>query len=176
MAITAYGMFWSREEIVWNPGKGSGRLNGSPFELLGRHGKQVGKLRLLDARFMHGLYVLHSNYGAYYVGLANGDHGLGNRLHAHTQDRHARSWNAFSWFAFDRVLKSVEESGYQAFKPVPQFKVTDPAVLIRDLEAMLMLALGTLERGNKNQSKFNSADRWEQVALHERARYRNRLS
>lgn len=34
---------------------------------------------------------------------------------------------------------------------------------------MLMLALGTLERGNLNAMKFRSAQEWKQVPLHERA-------
>lgn len=175
-AISAYGMFWARDQVRFYPGKGAGHIDRNPFELLGRHGKQAGTLRLLDARFMHGVYILHSNYGAYYVGLANGEWGLGARLRAHTKDQHKKNWNSFSWFAFDPVLPTVAPSGYQAFEPISEFKITDAPGFIRDMEAMLMNVLGTLERGNKYRSKFQNASEWEQVALHERDAYRERLS
>lgn len=175
MLITAYGMFWSKDEVTWAPGQGHTKHNSDrPFELLGRRGKQRGTLEMLDARLMHGVYILHSAYGAYYVGLANGNYGFGSRLKSHTIHK-PKEWTSFSWFAFDQLLQGYDDRGYRDFKVMPEKRLLKPEELIHDVEALLMLSLGTIERGNKHTMKFQQAKRWTQVPLHERGEYLDRI-
>lgn len=175
MLIHAYGLFWRRDEVPWNPGSGgSSEFGVNPFSLLGRHGAVRPKLRVIDVRPMHGVYLLHSHYGTYYVGLAKGTGGLGSRLRDHTRDKHADYWDSFSWFAFDRVLARRLRSGLTRSKHQPLTQQVRPTALISDVEAMLIMALGTTERGNRNQAAFASATRWQQVKLDEWGTYLRR--
>lgn len=177
MLITAFGMFWRRDEVNWSPGRGQGRRSsGTPFELLGRRGKNRGNLQVIDARKMKGVYLLHNDYGTYYVGLAKGAQGLGNRLYGHTRDHHAANWTSFSWFAFDTLLRSVDEHGYLKYNPTPASRLLKPSDLVKDVEAMLMLSLGTLERGNQNTSRFRRATEWQQVQLDARSELLMRIA
>jgi len=172
MLVTAYGLFWRRDEVNWFPGGGLGRKStGQPFELLGRRGATRNTLRLIDARRMSGVYLLHNDYGAYYVGLADGKFGLGSRLKRHTVDSHRDNWSTFSWFSFDSLLKTEDHNGILKYNKRPEMRSVQPSSLIRDVEAMLMLTLGTIERGNINSMKFRKAEKWHQVHLHERSDY-----
>lgn len=77
MLIRAYGLFWRRDEVPWNPGPGgAGAGEVKPFSILGHVGEVRPRLKVIDVRPMHGVYVLHNDYGAYYVGLAKGKDGL----------------------------------------------------------------------------------------------------
>ena len=93
MLIRAYGLFWDREEIDWAPGHGKAR------HLWGRRNSNKPSLRIADAWYQKGLYVLYSNTGPYYVGLVR-KQALGTRLAQHTVDLHKNNWLRFSWFGF----------------------------------------------------------------------------
>jgi len=164
--IRSYGLFWRREEINWSPGHG----NGKDFRLLGRRGKRYPKLEVADFRDQLGIYVLHDDYGAYYVGLAR-DRSIAKRLKDHTKDTHKDNWDRFSWFGFRGVLSTCDANGLMRLGKMPQTLLTDSRSTIGDIEALLMVTLGTTKRGNTLTMKFKGADRWEQIAKDETQTY-----
>ena len=62
MLIGAYGMFWDRDGVDWNPGSGP-----NAWRLLGRLGANRPGLRIADFRPARGVYLLFDNHGAHYV-------------------------------------------------------------------------------------------------------------
>lgn len=131
-------------------------------QLAGRIGERKPKLRVANFWAQTGIYVLHDDYGAYYVGLVR-DQDLGVRLAQHTKDRHADKWDRFSWFGFNRVLTTQDYRGYLRLGKRPQTLLTDNVKTIGDIEALLIMSLGTHRTGNKREMKFQSAHRWEQL-------------
>lgn len=168
MLIHAYGVFWRADEVVWWPG--SGVRHG--FELLGRRGKTAGTLQLADFRTQHGLYVMYNDWGSYYVGLAL-QSTIGRRLRAHCRDVHAGKWDRFSWFGFDRVMASRDARGLQQLKRMPVSQHVDPGRIVRDIEALLIHVMPTV---NKRNETFASAKEWTHVPLSERDLYLSRAS
>lgn len=168
MLIGAYGMFWQRHEVDWQPGSGP-----SAWRLLGRHGQHKPKLRLTDFRKARGVYILFDDFGAYYTGLAKGAGGLGERLKIHTADKHKNQWDRFCWFSFDSVSKQQLADGTQRLvkreKPVP----SKDASVIRELEALLITVLGTRRQ---NKMKFENADCWEQVGWYETEKFCSKVA
>ena len=130
--IHAYGLFWRRDEINWNPGKG----NANEFRLLGRDGSNAGTLRIIDARLQAGLYILYGNYGPYYVGKAQS---LGTRLKRHLSDEHSEKWDRFLWFGFNPVLVTRDNYGIKKLGKVAQSKHVTPQSIIEDVEALLIV-------------------------------------
>ena len=171
--IYAYGLFWNADEVSWSP-RGE---HGQPFRLLGRHGKQRPSLQVCDFRDQRGIYVLHDDYGPYYVGLVRKGN-LGNRLRTHHQrDRHAGKWQRFSWFGFCPVLaKTVYEDGTSALGPVPKELLTDSRSTIGDIEALLIQALGTQKRSNAMQMRFALGEPWEQIPPWDVEKYLGRVA
>lgn len=151
--IRAYGLHWLRGEVEWGAGSAS---------LAGRIGERRPKLRVANFWTQTGIYVLHDDYGPYYVGLVRDQH-LGVRLAQHTKDTHRDSWDRFSWFGFNRVLTTQDSLGYLRLGKRPQTLLTDNMKTIGDVEALLIMSLGTQRTGNKKQMKFQSAERWEQL-------------
>lgn len=160
--IRCYGLFWSADEVLWRPGAG----NRSSFRILGRVGERSPKLRVCDFRQQRGIYVLYDDYGPYYVGLCR-KQGLGARLKQHLSDDHEGRWDRFSWFGFQRVLKSRETDGTQKLGRLPTRLLVDSMSTIGDIEALLIQSLGTQHRGNWNQMRFAAAEQWHQVLEHE---------
>ena len=85
MLIKAYGLFWRADEVNWQPGRGSR----GEFMLLGRRGKNRPNLQLANFRRQSGIYILYSDYGPYYVGLAR-ENSLGRRLKGSLSQRPSR--------------------------------------------------------------------------------------
>ena len=54
---------------------------------------------------------------------------------------------------------------------MPQTLLTDSRSTIGDIEALLMVALGTTKRGNTLTMKFKGAEQWEQIAKDETQAY-----
>lgn len=156
--IRSYGLFWRRDEIKWAPGAG----NAGQFRLLGRRNVNRPALQVADFRQQRGIYVLFDDYGPYYVGLAS-ERDIGLRLRDHTQDAHAGRWDRFSWFGFRSVLQRRDAAGVQQLGALPKHLLTDTTSTIRDIEALLMMALGTTRTGNVQSMKFRSAEEWTQV-------------
>ncbi len=155
MVITSYGTFWQRDEVDWNPG--SGKRNA--FRLLGRRGMNKKTLRLADFRRQRGIYILYGDHGPHYVGLAKKG-SIGSRLKDHLTDGHKNKWNRFSWFGFRPVLKKKDKNGIRVLKDLAEVSVGSPGVMIREMEALLIQAIGLT---NKKQMKFISGRQWIQV-------------
>lgn len=159
--IRSYGMFWRRDEVNWTPGAG----NAGAYRLLGRKNSNQPALQVADFRPQAGIYVLYDDYGPYYTGLAKT--AIGNRLRDHTRDEHRDRWDRFSWFGFRRVKSATDRLGLQLLGDIPGQLVSGTTHTIRDIEALLMMSLGTVERGNAHSMKFTNADRWHQIPRHE---------
>lgn len=168
MLIQSYGLFWNADEIEWLPGRGKK----GEFRLLGRRGANKGSLRMADMRQQLGLYVLHDDWGVYYVGLTL-EQSLGGRVRAHLKDHHQGKWDRFSWFGFKQVLTRCDSDGLCELKPLPKKAIGSPTDAIRDMEALLIQLHNP--RGNKSKMKFQRAERWTQVMWHERDLYMSRL-
>lgn len=165
MLIREYGLFWERDEVKWRPGRGTA------FELLGRRGLNKGTIQVADFQQQSGLYVLYGNYGPHYVGLT--EHGLGYRLRDHIADKHKGSWNRFSWFGFNRVLKSHDERGIKYMASDKGRSVGTTHNVIREMEALLIKALGL--PSNLAATKFPGGCEWRQVKIKERNRLVERV-
>jgi hypothetical protein len=81
--VHAFGMYWRRDAVVWNPTR-----------LLG---EQLTGSKPVDFASQRGVYLLHDRREVIYVGRAI-DQGIGVRLKAHTTDRLNGRWDRFSWF------------------------------------------------------------------------------
>lgn len=169
--IRGYGLFWSAEEVVWNPGSGQT----GTYRLLGRVGHNRGTLAVCDFRPQRGIYVLYDDYGPYYVGLAR-DQDIGTRLRAHLGDHHTGRWDRFSWFGFRRVLTGCLPDGTRKLGKVPDRLLTESRSTIGDIEALLIQSLGTQHRGNRQEMRFASAQPWLQVMHHEVEKFLGRVS
>lgn len=153
--IGAYGLFWSREEVLWAPGKGP-----SAWQLLGKRNKNQGALRVCDFRQARGFYILFNDYGASYVGLARGQLGLGQRLKAHDRDAN-KEWSRFCWFSFDDTEESVYD-GWSSVKVRENVSSASADTTVREFEALLIKVLGIK---HQNQMNFVSGQKWDQVTL-----------
>ena len=169
MQIQNYGLFWRRDEVDWNPGKGK------TFELLGRIGAKRPSIQIADFRYQQGIYILYGSYGPYYVGLANRDNrGLGKRLEEHTKDYHCDNWDRFSWFGFKRVLSKKNNDGFLTLQEsLPEVQMSNPDITIKNVEALLIRAMGCV--GNTLEMHFKPEQKWEQIALDEREYYVDKL-
>lgn len=154
MLVRAYGLFWSRDEVDWQPGAGG------HFRLLGRVGSKAAKLRVVDFRDQRGLYVLYSKHGPYYVGIVTRGL-LGRRLRQHTLDEHGSRWDRFSWFGFRQVLRSKNLDGTCRLRELAESAFGSPIGVISSLESVLIQVLGT--PGNTKHGRFPDAEQWEQV-------------
>ena len=151
MLIQSFGLFWEREDVLWRPGQGK------PRHMLGRRNRNRGTLWVANLWQQKGLYVLYSNTGPYYVGIAPTM--LGRRLAQHTWDSHARNWMRFSWFGFHPLTNDPWRLSLPITSKKPRAGVS-PNALIKDMEALLIKSMGTYNLNNMN---FSDAKEWEQV-------------
>ena len=152
MIIGAYGRFWERDQVDWGS---------RSWQLLGRQGLNQGTLQIADFRRARGVYVLYNEVGVYYVGLASGDQGIGGRLKNHLVDKHGSGWTRFSWFAFDGPGETQDADGVFRIEQKDSVDLEAP-VLIRDLEALLQVALQPF--ANRSVTRFANGVEWIQVA------------
>ena len=167
MIIKAYGLFWRRDEVLWNPGQGKKTVVDEQFRLLGRIGMNLPNRRIADFRMQRGIYILYGNLGPYYAGLTR-DQTLGKRLKDHLDDKHAELWDRFSWFGFCTVKKGKDEYGLQMLKDMATVSMAKPHFVIKDIEAILVKAMALR---NVADSNFVHAERWEQLKLSEVRKY-----
>lgn len=160
--IRAYGLFWNRDDVVWSPGAGR-RL-----QLLGRRGERASSQRIVDFKMQAGIYILHNDYGHYYVGLVDRG-GLARRLKNHVvDDHHANKWTRFSWFGVCAPTTRLADrdrydcDGVEVPKSARRVTMTPS---IRETEALLIAVLGT--SGNLNKTRFPKAEQWTQIAAHD---------
>jgi hypothetical protein len=150
--IGAYGLFWDRHGVIWNPG------SGDTWQLLGYRNQNYPAARVCDFRTAKGVYILYDDHGATYSGIARGIGGLGARLRTHnTKPPRRREWTRFSWFSLDDIVETPEFYGWERVthrtKPVP----TQSEAAIREIEALLIKVLGT----QQNKMQFLNANQWE---------------
>ncbi len=94
--VCAYGLYWERQKVNWNPGHGNNR------RLFGVAGDGT---QPVDFANQAGIYVLYSGMTPVYVGRTNAENNaLITRLTSHhTDDRRGARWDKFSWFGFRQV-------------------------------------------------------------------------
>lgn len=159
--IRAFGLHWSWEDV-------------RPKELWGSRGGSIRTHQLANFWSQTGIYVLHDQWGAYYVGQV-AQQTLGERLTQHSKPKlsngdknpHFEKWSSFSWFGFHALLLPRKANGITPVKTArPKALLANIANTINDVEALLMMTLGTTRVANKHSEKFTSAESWTQVAAH----------
>lgn len=116
-ALRAFGMFWQRDLVNWEP---------TAPKLFGRQSSAAAEVNFAE---QIGVYLLHDRDRVIYVGRASDV--LVARLRAHTFDRLGGRWDRFSWFG----LRGVGEDGRLLQDTVPW----NQNVVIETLEALLIL-------------------------------------
>jgi HB1, ASXL, restriction endonuclease HTH domain len=132
-ALRAFGMYWSRESVIWN---------GKP-RLLGR---QAITASPVDFAEQVGVYLLHDRDRVVYVGRAADT--VFSRLKAHTTDRLGGRWDRFSWFG----LRDVDSDGRLSDPVLPWAH----AVVIETLEALLIECLEPPQ--NRKRGDFSAVE------------------
>ena len=122
--VSAYGLFWERDKVCWNPGKGKSLQYELP-------GTADGADSPVDFGGQAGVYILYNGAIPVYVGRTTKDH-LFKRLQEHTIDKHKSRWNRFSWFGFRAVN---EESGQLSTAEEQSFSTSQ---LIEILETVII--------------------------------------
>ena len=148
MLIRAYGLLWNPDTVEWgkkgagNKGKLSGKV------------KLKGKTHQIDFWEAQGIYVLHADFKAVYVGKADANR-LGPRLRDHLTDRFAGRWDMFSWFSLSTIATTYK--GVRA----PGERQVAAKTLADTLEALaILIADPALNRRREN---LPSAAQAEQV-------------
>lgn len=94
---------------------------------------------VIDSWDQHGIYILHYEFKAVYVGQVF-DQPLGKRLRDHLTDRFAGRWDMFSWYGID----SVKVGGKLRKAGTRQ---VSPKLLVNTIEALgILLADPPLNR------------------------------
>lgn len=119
--IHAFGMFWSRSNVLWDTAK---------LKLLGKQQAGSDPVNFCD---QIGVYILYDGRTIVYVGRAI-DQPLGTRLRQHTIDRLNGRWDRFSWFG----VKQVGSEG--GLKPSSGFSISAETLIIT-MEALLIEGL-----------------------------------
>ena len=115
--ISAFGMFWQRDNVVWRRRP----------QLLGAAHVDA---KSVDFAEQYGIYLLYDGREVIYVGRSM-SRPLGTRLFEHIQDRLSARWDRFSWFG----LRGVNQDGSLA--PLDHHTY-EPEQLIPALEAILI--------------------------------------
>ena len=129
MLIRAYGLFWNPDIVDrGKPGKGNKGL------LQGRV-KKDDTTHTIDFWDTYGIYVLHNEFKAIYVGQAAATR-FGMRLRAHLTDRSAGRWDMFSWFSLSKINTTSKTVSDPGIRQVSEDTVNDTleaiSILIAD--------------------------------------------
>ena len=123
--IAAYGLYWDRSKVNWNPGQGQKK------QLLGI---SDGGSRSVDFSSQSGVYILYNRLVPMYVGRTD-SRALFTRLESHTEGaRRTARWDQFSWFGF----RKVNEESATLLDESENFSTS---MLITVLEAVMIEAL-----------------------------------
>jgi hypothetical protein len=148
MLIRAYGQFWNPDTVDWG-----GRGRGNTGRLLGKI-KRRGVKHTINFWDAKGIYVLHADFKAVYVGKADSAR-LGPRLRSHLADRFAGRWDMFSWFAISTVATMDERVRD------PGKRWAQPGDVINTLEALAILVADPAL--NRKRETFPQAHEAEQI-------------
>jgi hypothetical protein len=113
MLVKSYGSYWNPDIIDWKKSK----LDGVVKDIDKKTNKSVK--HTIDFWDAKGIYVLHSDFKAIYVGKAFKT-SIGKRLCDHLSDRLAGRWDMFSWFSVSSprfTQKDVSQPGQRQIKP-----------------------------------------------------------
>lgn len=149
--IQNYGLFWSRDGVHWNFGRGGrGAFRGSLKGEIVRNRKP----EIVDFRNQVGIYCLYdNNFKLLYVGQAGfGNATLFYRLRSHTGNDLAERWTKFSWFGLKPVL--FDERDVHTLDDVPQNQIEVGQVL-NSLEGILIV--GAEPPLNRQGPRFGEA-------------------
>jgi hypothetical protein len=126
MLIRAFGQYWNPDSVDW------GKLGaGNRGTLLGNITRKKKKY-VIDFWNAKGIYVLHADFKAVYVGKTDGTK-LGPRLRQHLTDRFGGRWDMFSWFATSTIAAKkgrVRDPGKRS---------VEPGTVVSTLEALAIL-------------------------------------
>jgi len=154
--IQNYGLFWSRDGVHWNFGRGGrGAFRGSlKGEIVRNRNAEV-----VDFREQVGIYCLYdNNFKLLYVGQAGfGNATLFDRLRSHTGNDLAERWTKFSWFGLRPVL--FGEQNAHRLDAVPQNQIEVGQVL-NSLEGILIV--GAEPPLNRQGPRFGDAQKFAQ--------------
>lgn len=152
--IGAYGMFWERLHVNWNPG-----VTPKRWQLLGYRNTNKPALRVCDFRQAKGFYVLFDEFRATYVGLARGTGGVGARLKVHNKNK--ADWNRFCWFSFDDCVDAGRLlPQWSRVKPRDALRNMNAETVLKESEALLIAILGAKDQ---NEMRFQGAHQWTQL-------------
>ena len=155
--IGAHGMFWARDAIDWDAGRGQ------TYQLLGRQGERYPRLEFCDFRKARGVYLLYNDFRATYVGRARGNEGLGSRLKNHHRDDR-KDWNRFCWFSFDSVIRNRDEDYWSSIYRDVGDRGISADLAIDELEALMIAAFGL--SGSQNVMRLPEArEPWTQLTV-----------
>ena len=95
--VSGYGLYWDRDKVNWNPGRGRSRGG-----LLGSAGDGTDTV---DFSNQAGIYVLYNGMTPVYVGRTTAENNalLTRLVSHHNDDRKSARWDKFSWFGFRPV-------------------------------------------------------------------------
>ena len=143
MLIKAFGTFWNPDIVEWGSvGAGNkGSLKGTI--------KRNNKSYLINFWDAKGIYVLHADFRAIYVGKAFSTP-IGKRLRDHLTDRFAGRWDMFSWYSVSSPRTTqldVSQPGQRQLKP---------ETVVNTLEALgILIADPSL---NRKRESLKNAD------------------
>ena len=104
--VTAYGLYWERNKVYWDPGQGKTRQYKLP-------GCAFDSDEIIDFGDQWGIYLLYDGSTVVYVGRTMNS--LFDRLSSHnTGSRRNSRWDRFSWFGFRAVNENHVLSDAQA--------------------------------------------------------------
>ena len=93
--VTAYGLYWDRDKVHWEPGQGRNRQYKLP-------GSAYDSDEIIDFGDQRGVYLLYDGSTVVYVGRTMNS--LFDRLNSHNEGSRRNSrWDRFSWFGFRAV-------------------------------------------------------------------------
>ena len=93
--VTAYGLYWERDKVYWEPGQGRTRKYRLP-------GSADDSEDVIEFGDQWGVYILYDGSQVVYVGQSM--KGIFGRLSLHNHGRRRNSrWDRFSWFGFRAV-------------------------------------------------------------------------
>jgi len=167
-SITSFGLFWRRDEVEWEPGRGNRRA----FHLFGRIGENRPSRKVCDFRMQQGIYILYDEYGPNYVGLSGrrkDGSALGQRLKEHIFDKHEDNWSRFSWFGFDPISDPDVNGLCRIMQGAQLQEDTSVSSSIRDTEALIMHIV--MPRNNDAITKFRNGKEWTQINRDDYDRY-----
>lgn len=121
--IRAFGMFWHRNRISFEPKGG----------MWGEQGRG-GNVQPVDFSEQYGVYILYDGHRPVYVGKSERGDGIYARLRSHTKDpRKAGRWDRFSWFGIRGVTDrgELEEMNTEI----------SPELLVSTMEALMIEAI-----------------------------------